>query len=63
MTMGSALKPPPLNLDMIRGAVVGTIVGDAFGSVLEGIVPDEAVRRARTAPTHGSLGATPTMAQ
>jgi poly(ADP-ribose) glycohydrolase ARH3 len=32
---------------MIRGAVLGTIVGDAFGSVLEGIVPDQAARLAR----------------
>lgn len=36
-----------MNPDAIRGAVAGTVVGDAFGSGLEGIVPDEAERRAR----------------
>jgi poly(ADP-ribose) glycohydrolase ARH3 len=34
-------------LDKVRGAFLGTIVGDAFGSLLEGIVPDEAPRLAR----------------
>jgi poly(ADP-ribose) glycohydrolase ARH3 len=34
-------------LDTIRGAVLGAIVGDAFGSLLEGIVPDQAARLAR----------------
>jgi poly(ADP-ribose) glycohydrolase ARH3 len=37
-----------MNLDAIRGAVVGTVVGDAYGSVLEGVVPDQAARLART---------------
>jgi poly(ADP-ribose) glycohydrolase ARH3 len=37
----------PRNLDAIRGAIVGTVVGDAFGSLLEGIVPDQAERLAR----------------
>jgi poly(ADP-ribose) glycohydrolase ARH3 len=36
-----------MNLDMIRGAVLGTVVGDAYGSVLEGIVPDQTERLAR----------------
>src|SRR5262245_48331844 len=41
------MQSPTLNLDAIRGAVVGTVVGDAFGSLLEGIVPDQTERRAR----------------
>jgi poly(ADP-ribose) glycohydrolase ARH3 len=36
-----------LNLDAIRGAVVGTVIGDAFGSLLEGIVPDQTERLTR----------------
>jgi len=35
-----------MNPDTMRGAVVGAIVGDAYGSLLEGIVPDQAARLA-----------------
>jgi poly(ADP-ribose) glycohydrolase ARH3 len=41
------LESSPLNPDAVRGAVVGTVVGDAYGSLLEGIVPDQAERRSR----------------
>jgi poly(ADP-ribose) glycohydrolase ARH3 len=41
------MAQPSLDPDKVRGALLGTIVGDAFGSVLEGIVPDDAPRRAR----------------
>jgi poly(ADP-ribose) glycohydrolase ARH3 len=40
------LNSPSTYLDKIRGAFLGTIVGDAFGSVLEGIVPDQGARLA-----------------
>jgi poly(ADP-ribose) glycohydrolase ARH3 len=39
-------RPTP-NFDAIRGALLGAVVADAYGSVLEGVVPDEAVRLAR----------------
>jgi poly(ADP-ribose) glycohydrolase ARH3 len=45
--MMDKMPTPSLDPDKIRGALLGTVVGDAFGSVLEGIVPDEAPRRAR----------------